>query len=216
MRPQGDKAYWDKMSSHYDEHTERSAAMYDDLIQRVKLEVSPRAVVLDIGTGTGEIPLRISSDVSRIEAVDCSAEMIRRAQDKAIQREAKNVTFRVQDSTLLQYGSCEFDVVILANLLHVVSTPERVLAEAFRVLRQDGKLIAPTFVHAESPKTRLISWILRRKGHPIYTRFDSSTLKAFVEGHGFVVTQQVLLRNIMPVSFIAARKAPQSGGSAVD
>jgi phosphatidylethanolamine/phosphatidyl-N-methylethanolamine N-methyltransferase len=216
VRPQDDKAYWDKMSSHYDEHTQRSAAMYDDLIRRIKLEVSPKAIVLDIGTGTGEIPLRISSDVSRIEAVDCSAEMIRRAQDKAIQRGAKNVTFRVQDSTLLPYGSCEFDVVILANLLHVVPMPERVLAEAFRVLRQDGKLIAPTFVHGESPKTRLISWILRRKGHPIHTRFDSSTLKAFVEGHGFVVTQQVLLKNIMPVSFVAARRAPQPGGSAVD
>jgi phosphatidylethanolamine/phosphatidyl-N-methylethanolamine N-methyltransferase len=194
------------MSSHYDGHTQRSATMYDGLIQRIRLEVSPKAAVLDVGTGTGEIPIRISRDVSHIEAIDCSAGMIRRAQDKAIERGVKNVAFRVQDSSLLKYGSGEFDIVILANLLHVVPRPDQVLTEASRVLRKGGKLIAPTFVHGESLKTRLISWILRCKGHPVYTRFDSNTLKAFLEGHGFMVIQQVLLRNIMPVSFVVARK----------
>ena len=209
MTPEGDKAYWDRISSHYDEHAQRSAEMYDSLIQRIRLEVPRAAIVLDVGTGTGEVPLQISRDVCRIEAVDCSAEMIRRAQEKAIRRGVKNVVFQVQDSSLLQYAAGEFDVVIMTNLLHIVPRPDQALAEARRVLRDGGKLITATFVHGESVRTRLISWILRQKGHPIYTRFSSSTLRVFLEDHGFEVIQQVLLRNIMPVSFVVARKRPR-------
>jgi len=209
VNPQGDKAYWDEISPRYDGHTRRSAAMYDGLIQRIRQVISPQAVVLDVGTGTGEIPIRISGDVCRIEAVDASTEMIRRAQDRATQGGTKNVAFRVQDASHLEYGPGQFDVVMLANLLHVVPRPDLAVAEASRVLRDDGKLIAPTFVHGESVKTRLISWILRRKGHPVYTRFSSNSLRTFLEDHGFIVFQQVLLRNIMPVSFVVARKRPR-------
>jgi ubiquinone/menaquinone biosynthesis C-methylase UbiE len=206
MTLEGDSAYWDRMSSHYDEHAQRSARMYDSLIQRIRMEISPGAIVLDVGTGTGEIPLQICRDVCRVEAVDYSSEMVRRAQQKATQRGVRNVVFRVQDSSLLQYASGEFDVVIMANVLHVVPRPDQALAEARRVLKEGGKLIAPTFVHGQSLRTRLISWVLRRKGHPIYTRFSSSTLRVFLEDHGFEVIQQALLRNIMPASFVVARK----------
>jgi ubiquinone/menaquinone biosynthesis C-methylase UbiE len=206
MTPEGDSAYWDRMSSHYDEHAQRSARMYDSLIQRIRTEVSQGAIVLDFGTGTGEIPLQICRDVCRVEAVDCSAEMIRRARDKAIQRGVGNVAFRVQDCASPYYASGEFDVVIMANMLHVVPRPDQALAEARRVLKEGGKLIAPTFVHGQSLRTQLISWVLRQKGHPIYTRFSSSTLRVFLEDHGFEVIRQVLLRSIMPASFIVARK----------
>jgi ubiquinone/menaquinone biosynthesis C-methylase UbiE len=208
MNPKDDRPYWDALSGDYDRHARRSSAMYDNLIERIRMEIPPQATILDVGTGTGEIPLRISGDAARIEAVDGSSEMIRRARDKAVGQGIRNVAFRVQDASHLEYVSGQFDVVILANLLHVVARPDEVLAEASRVLRGGGKLIAPTFVHGQSLKTQLISWILRRKGHPVYTRFHSKGLKTFLEDHGFLVIRQVLLRNIMPVSFVVARRRP--------
>jgi phosphatidylethanolamine/phosphatidyl-N-methylethanolamine N-methyltransferase len=206
VKKQTEKAYWDAMSHKYDSHTQKSARAYEQLVELMKEELSGDAAVLDIGTGTGEIPLQISGHVRLVEAIDYSPEMISVAQEKARKRGIKNVSFGVQDSYRLQYDDRMFDAVILANTLHVVKSPERVLAEAHRVLCDTGKLIAPTYVHGESLRTRIISWVLRRRGHPVHNRYDSKLLRAIVDQNGFEVLHQELLENIMPVSYIAAKK----------
>lgn len=206
MEKKTDKAYWDAMSRKYDSHTQKSAKAYEQLVELIKKELTGDGTVLDIGTGTGEIPLQISGHVRLIEAIDYSPEMISVAQEKARKRGIKNVSFGVQDSHHLQYGDRKFDAVILVNTLHVVERPERVLAEVHRVLCDAGKLIAPTYVHGESLRTRIISWVLRQMGHPVHNRYDSKQLRAIVDQNGFDVIHQELVENIMPVSFIAAKK----------
>ena len=207
---QTDKAYWDATSHKYDSHTQKSATMYEHLVGLIKEELTGDTTVLDIGTGTGEIPLQISGHVRQVEAIDYSAEMISVAQEKAGERGIKNVSFGVQDSYHLQYDDKTFDAVVVANTLHVVKSPERVLAEAHRVLRDTGKLMAPTYVHGESLRTRIISWVLRRMGHPVHNRYDSKLLRAIIDQNEFEVVHQELLENIMPVSFIVARKREES------
>jgi hypothetical protein len=69
-----------------------------------------------------------------------------------------------------------------------------------------GILLAPTFVHNESFRTKVISWILSRKGHPIHTRFDSELLRKMIDRNGFQVIRQKFVKNIMPVSYIVAQK----------
>ncbi len=206
MDQKNDTIYWDKMSRHYDQHTRKSAPMYERMIRLIKQDAPNDAVILDIGTGTGEIPLKICRDVRQIEAIDFSEDMIAIAKTKAASQGIANVTFLVGDSSRVPYEDETFDVVIIANLLHVVQEPGKVLVEAFRVLKGTGILFVPTFVHNESLITKMISWILQRKGHPIYTRFDSASLKAFLEHHRFEVIHQTLLKNIMPLSFIKAKK----------
>ena len=207
MTADRDAIFWDSAAKRYDRQTKRLAAMYDEMVRRILQELAPGDNVLDVGTGTGEIPLRICHAVSRLEAVDASREMIAVARDNAKLRGARNVTFSVHNSYNLPFRDGTFDAVIVSNLLHIVEHPADVLAEARRVLKTDGRLIAPTYVGRESVRARIFSWVLKRTGHPVYTRFTSRSLRALIERSGFDVTDQALLKNILPVSFIVARKA---------
>ena len=207
MTADRDAIFWDSAAKRYDRQTKRLAAMYDEMVRRILQELAPGDNVLDGGTGTGEIPLRICHAVSRLEAVDASREMIAVARDNAKLRGARNVTFSVHNSYNLPFRDGTFDAVIVSNLLHIVEHPADVLAEARRVLKTDGRLIAPTYVGRESVRARIFSWVLKRTGHPVYTRFTSRSLRALIERSGFDVADQALLKNILPVSFIVARKA---------
>ena len=207
MTADRDAIFWDSAAKRYDRQTKRLAAMYDEMVRRILQELAPGDNVLDVGTGTGEIPLRICHAVSRVEAVDASREMIAIARDNAKLRGARNVTFSVHNSYNLPFRDGTFDAVIVSNLLHIVEHPADVLAEARRVLKTDGRLIAPTYVGRESVRARIFSWVLKRTGHPVYTRFTSRSLRALIERSGFDVADQALLKNILPVSFIVARKA---------
>lgn len=206
MDNRADKAYWDGMSHRYDSHIQKSAKMYGRMVELITEHLTAETTVLDIGTGTGEIPLQIASRVRHVEAVDYSEEMISIAQNKARTLGIGNLNFRVQDSFDLQYDDNTFDAVLVANTLHVVQFPDRLLAQAHRVLRDTGTLFAPTYVHNESLRTRMISWVLRRMGHPVYTRYDSHLLKETIDRNNFEVVHQELLESIMPVSFVVAKK----------
>ena len=76
--------------------------------------------VLELATGTGLIAKNIVNSAAHIEATDASPEMI--AEAKRDNRSAK-LHFSVQDMFHLPYADESFDVVIVANALHIV--PER-------------------------------------------------------------------------------------------
>lgn len=64
-----------------------------------------------------------------------------------------------------------FDVIILVNALHILSTPEKALAEVRRVLKDDGVFIAPTFTHGENTlpgKPR--AFFMNLVGFPLHSR----------------------------------------------
>ncbi len=206
METSNEKAYWDDMSGRYDNHARKSAKMYDRMVQFIKDDVSGCSAVLDIGTGTGDIPLRICGDVGHVEGVDYSECMIAVAKEKAAARGTDNVRFQVQDCYKLSCGDESFDAVIVANLLHVVEHPAKVLAEAHRVLRPTGKLLAPTYVHNEYFRTKLLSWIVARMGHPVHHRYDSAHLSAMIERNHFDVVDRKLIQNTMPLSYVVAIK----------
>ena len=60
-----------------------------------------------------------------------------------------------RDTCKLRYADDSFDVVIIANALHIIPEPERALAEMRRVLKKDGILIAPNFIHDNKNKNEI-------------------------------------------------------------
>ena len=60
-----------------------------------------------------------------------------------------------RDTCKLRYADDSFDVVIIANALHIIPEPEKALAEMRRVLKKDGILIAPNFIHDNKNKNEI-------------------------------------------------------------
>jgi phosphatidylethanolamine/phosphatidyl-N-methylethanolamine N-methyltransferase len=201
-----EQSYWNKDALCYDKRAEKSHKGYQTIIRLIKNELSSQMSILDIGTGTGEIPISIYENVKSIDAIDFSSEMIRLAQNKIDAKGIKNIKFIVQDGNHIDKADSSYDAILISNLLHIVPEPKDILLEAKRLIKKDGKIIISTYLHNENFKSKLISWLLKRKGHPIYTRFDSESLPRFIEACTLKITSKVLVKNIMPLLYIAVVK----------
>jgi 2-polyprenyl-6-hydroxyphenyl methylase/3-demethylubiquinone-9 3-methyltransferase len=103
----------------------------------------PSLRVVDIGCGAGTQSLIWAADGHRVAAVDVSEALVaigrRRADERGLQ-----VEFSVGTAQCLPFGSEQFDVVLMPELLEHVADWENCLSEATRVLRPGGVLYLST------------------------------------------------------------------------
>ena len=140
------KNFWDRNAKFYDWFMFKDKNAYEKLYTLIHPIVKNKTV-LELATGTGLISKNIVCGAQMIEATDVSSEMIKEAQKC---NSSAKLHFSVQDMFHLPYADSSFDVVIVANALHIVPTPEKALREIRRVLKDTGILIAPTFTHANN------------------------------------------------------------------
>lgn len=99
--------------------------------------------VLDLGTGTAQIPIELcrQSAKLRVVAIDLSAEMLKLAAEN-IAREglADRIRLELVDAKQLPFADEAFAAVISNSIVHHIPAPEYPLAEAVRVTRRGGLL----------------------------------------------------------------------------
>jgi ubiquinone/menaquinone biosynthesis C-methylase UbiE len=103
--------------------------------------ISPQAVVLDIGCGTGEFEKLVLNrhPNQQIVGVDISQKMLEIAQQKC--RAYPNVVFLEGSVLALPFSDHSFDVIVSASAFHYFDEPEAALKETRRVLRPGGILV---------------------------------------------------------------------------
>ncbi len=116
-----------------------------------------------------------------------------------------NVRFSVQDAYSLAYDAESFDIVIVSNTLHIMPRPEKALEEIKRVLKPDGMLIAPTFVHAETKKAAVLSRLLSVTGFRAYHRWTRCSYIRFLQDSGFTVEDTEMLPTPFPFVYCCCR-----------
>lgn len=98
--------------------------------------------VLDAGSGDGAIAQLLAPRSKSVTCFDRSERVMAAARQR-LGREG-NVRFAVGDLHDLGFADAQFDHVLLFNVLTYAHTPQRVIAEAARVLRPRGDLIVVT------------------------------------------------------------------------
>lgn len=186
--------FWDKHAAHYDRFLRRDMAAYQQMYELICPAVRHKTV-LELATGTGLIASHIINAAEQIEATDASEEMIHLA--KEANRSSK-LHFSVQDMFHLPYADHSFDVAIVSNALHIVPQPEKALAEACRVLKDDGLLIAPTFTHGDNTLWGQVQFFfMRLSGFPLRSRWTCEEYLAFLRQCGW----RVRTSRVLPASF---------------
>lgn len=102
-----------------------------------------RGRVLDVGTGTGRVVLRLArlnADLD-IEAVDLSHSMLELARTNAAREGIRNVRFSLGDAKQLPFEDGSFDLVVSHQLLHQLPDPILALKEINRVAGPTGALL---------------------------------------------------------------------------
>lgn len=101
--------------------------------------LDPRAVVGDLGCGTGQLAEALAPFVGRVIAVDESVAMLRAA--RARLASAENVDVRQGTLEALPIEAGELDVAILSLVLHYVGEPVQALGAVKRALATGGRAL---------------------------------------------------------------------------
>lgn len=105
-----------------------------------------RGRALDIGTGPGQIVIKLARQLTRwkFAGVDRSSHMIAEAAANlaaAGPELAGRVEFQIADANALPFPDATFDLVICNSVLHHMAEPERLLAEIARLAKPHGAVL---------------------------------------------------------------------------
>ncbi len=138
--------------------------------------LDPSLVIGDLGCGTGALTAALAPHVAHVHAIDGSSQMLAAATARLAGFE--NVTLTEGALESLPLPDACLDAAVLLLVLHHVADPARVLAEARRVLRPNGRLlIADMRAHAHEEYRQ-------QMGH-VWLGFDADALSTWLDAAGF-------------------------------
>ncbi|MDO4556834.1 MAG: class I SAM-dependent methyltransferase [Lachnospiraceae bacterium] len=193
---------WDKFAGIYDVFMKKDHKAYEKMYKLIGERVKGR-IVLELATGTGLIAKHIVRYAKHIEATDYSSKMIEEARKGNC---SSKLHFSVQDACKLPYVDGAYDVVIISNALHIMSTPEKALQEIKRVLKPDGLLIAPTFTHGKMNfLKKLLSKMMGLVGFSTENRWTAEEYCEFLEKQGWRIQKIAVLKASFPLTYVECK-----------
>ena len=185
------KKIWDIYAPIYEKAMHMDKKYYGYMYDRIPVIIKDKEV-LEIATGPGLLAKHVAHFTKKMLATDYSDGMIKEAKKGEY---PNNLTFEVADATSLPYNDNSFDVVIIANALHVMANPDKALKEIDRVLREDGVMIAPNFVgHNKGARSKIWSNILKLAGIKFEHQWTSDEYIKWLDEHNW----RVIFSKLMP------------------
>lgn len=201
------RQFWDRFSRHYAGFMRCSETTYQQVRKAMRPYLERDMNVLELACGTGQLSIPLSPRVRRWEATDFSPGMVQQAK-KCLH--SSRLHFSVQDATKLPYGPESFDAVVISNALHVMPEPEKALEEAWRVLKLDGRIFAPTFVWGKGWRARFRLWAMGGTGIRVFHPWNEEELLAFLAEHGYEIEYHEMFGSrLAPLCCLIAKKRPK-------
>ncbi len=183
--------------------------------ERLARDLGADARVLDVGCGGGFLANHLARAGFRVTGLDASEEAL----EVAARHDAtRRVTYLRGDGYGLPFEDASFDAVCAMDFLEHVEDPARVVSEAARVLRPEGRFFFHTF------NRNVLSWLVVIKGvewfvkntprdlHVLALFVKPSELCAACDASGLDVVQMVGVRPALDRAFfsmLATRVVPE-------
>lgn len=188
------KGFWERFAKIYTAFMAKNNIAYEEICVMLNDYIDSKTTVLELACGTGQITFRMANKSHVWEATDYSENMIKEAAKRnAGENRCDRIFFNVQDATNLTYEDEMFDVVVIANALHIMPDPDKALKEIYRVLKRDGIIFAPTFVY-EKGYSKVLIWIMEKAGFKTYHKWQKSEYAKYVGSRGFQVVEEILIK----------------------
>lgn len=113
-----------------------------ETLARTLLQLLETGDVLDIASGDGVLAELLAPHAHSIVCVDSSERVVSAARERL--KSFRNVEVKLGDMQALDLGKRRFDLVLMMHALTYSTQPAQAVAEAARVLKPGGRLLAAT------------------------------------------------------------------------
>lgn len=203
--------YWGRFPDTYDKRMEYVVGreLIEDIIQELN-RLPELGELVEFGCGTGIYTEVIVSKAKRMVATDLSDSLLAVARKRI--GDHPKVTIQKENCMAASFSTEALDSVFMANLIHVIESPSRLLDECYRILRKSGILVIVTFTDKE-----MICWEKIKMGlrfvkswgkPPAQTHsFSPDNLASMMTEAGFIIETSKVLGNKTKAVYIIGRKA---------
>jgi ubiquinone/menaquinone biosynthesis C-methylase UbiE len=159
-------------------------------------------VVADIGAGTGYMSLRIAKRVGptgKVYANDLQPDMLRRLRENAVRAKIANIETVLGEEADPRLPPGQMDLVLLVDVYHEFSEPQKMLRKIRETLKPDGRLVLLEY-RKEDPNIPI------RLEH----KMSVAEVRTELEAEGFhvgPVIETLPRQHILILTKAAARKA---------
>ncbi len=197
-----DRRYWERHAAKYDMSLGPLGRPLPKMLELVAEAVAGKHRVLEVAAGTGLVTAALANVGGEVVATDYADAMVARLQTRARDLGLGNVDCQQADIYALPFESASFDVVVAANVLHLVPDFDAAIVALRQVLRPGGVIVAPTFCHDETRLSWLVSRLLGVTGFPGHRRFTVQSLRSSLETAGVEVRRSETLPGLIPIGFV--------------
>jgi len=191
---------WDKLSPFYDLFENMyNGKCYKGIAEKIKEYVTEDDIVLECACGTGLLTLPMAQKCKKLIATDYSVGMLRQTKKKV----AKYSNTKVRKVSILElpYKDGKFDVVVAANVIHLLDEPDKAISELKRVCKQNGKIILPTYINNEKKNSIFAAKLLSVLGVKFKRQFSLASYKQFITSHNITWVEYSVVEGHMPCAF---------------
>ena len=194
-------AYWEKYASKYDLSLGLIGRPFKRMLELIGEAAEGAEQVLEVAAGTGLVTPTLADKADNVVATDYADAMLERLKAKVAEHGLSNVQCEQADIYELRYESHSFDLVVAANVLHIVPDLPAALDALKLMLKPGGRLIVPTFCHDETRTSRFMSRLLAITSFPGQRRLTVSSLADFLIKGGLVLAHTETLPGLIPIGY---------------
>lgn len=198
--------FWDKIAGVYDLFGYfYNGKVNKELCNEVISHIENKDVVLECACGTGMISEKIATKCKRLVTTDYSEGMLKQTRKKC--KKYNNVEIRKADITKLDFPDNSFDVVVAANIIHLLDEPYKTVEELNRVCKIGGIIIIPTYVNKEK-KEDINNFVktVDKVGAEFKQQFTYTSYINFIKDTGHDVIETKLIKGRIPCAIAVIKK----------
>ncbi len=198
------RSYWEKHAKRYDASTRFLSRPVPRMLELAVEASRGRAKALEVAAGTGLLTTAVAPVVESLIATDYATAMVDHLSARVREANLTNVVCQQADLYDMQFSPATFDAALAANVLHLVPDLEGALASLRRVLKPDGVLIIPTYLHAQTLTARVLARVLALTRFPASRRFTFDSFRHAISSAGFHITRSEIIPGPFPVGYVEA------------
>jgi len=198
--------FWDRVAFIYDIFANIiNKKVHKKLKEIVANEITKDDDVLECACGTGMLTKVVAPKSKSIIATDFSSKMLKRAKKKC--KKYNNVEFMNANIMKLDFDDNSFDIVIAANVIHLLDDPIKAINELDRVCKENGKIIIPTYMNKDdNGNTSGFAKRVGKAGADFKRQFTYDSYKEFFNEFGYRNVEYTMINGKVPCCVAVIKK----------